>query len=335
MIAERRTSAADLPQSEDQVANDKECFFVAPIGAPGSPTRNHSDQVLRYVVNAAVAPLGYRVVRADQLAEPGTITLTVVRHLLQAELVVADLTGLNPNVMYELAIRHARNRPVILLIKAGEKLPFDVAQERTVFFELSLEGVEVAVRELLKQVQHIETNGVAHDNPISALGEVIATKPTARPLESYLIDIVDDLGAVKKAIRDLESRVQGQETDLSKREMTNSRRRTIKISAPGTEGRKVTIAIDVDSDETLSGFLDHLYFELNERSSFKPRAFKYLWDWILVRESDGAPLFVKGPIQDLPMLPIADLMGAMAVEVLKSPLVVTSKTFGIVPGVRS
>jgi hypothetical protein len=59
------------------------------------------------IVAPAAEACGYDTIRADQIAKPGIITSQVIQHLLDDPLVVADLTGWNPNVFYELAIRHA------------------------------------------------------------------------------------------------------------------------------------------------------------------------------------------------------------------------------------
>ena len=93
-----------------------------------------ADQVLRHIIIPAALNAGYakdEIVRADHLANPGIITSHIVEHLLNAELVIADLTDHNPNVFYELAIRDAVRKPIVQLIQAGQKIPFDVSPMRT------------------------------------------------------------------------------------------------------------------------------------------------------------------------------------------------------------
>ncbi len=78
-----------------------------------------------------------RLVRADRITSPGMITAQVIEHIVRSPLVVADLSFGNPNVYYELALRHACRRPVVQLIRAGDHLPFDVNQFRTVTLDMT------------------------------------------------------------------------------------------------------------------------------------------------------------------------------------------------------
>ena len=73
-----------------------------------------------------------RLVRADKISTPGLITSQVIDHLVRAPLVIADLSFGNPNVFYELALRHASRKPTVQVIRTGDPLPFDVGQFRTV-----------------------------------------------------------------------------------------------------------------------------------------------------------------------------------------------------------
>jgi hypothetical protein len=81
----------------------RSCFVICPIGEDDSEVRKHSDNVLQYVIGPAVAELHYHPIRADLVAKPGEISLDIMTHLLNDDLVIADLTGRNANVFYELA----------------------------------------------------------------------------------------------------------------------------------------------------------------------------------------------------------------------------------------
>jgi hypothetical protein len=76
-----------------------------------------------------------RVVRADKITQPGMITKQVIEYLLKSRLVVADLSYHNPNVFYELAVRHATGKPVIHIKRTSDPIPFDNKDFRTIDIE--------------------------------------------------------------------------------------------------------------------------------------------------------------------------------------------------------
>lgn len=113
------------------------CFVVTPIGAAGSDQRKHADLVYGSLLEPALAEVGLRLVRADRISKPGVITAQVIDHLVRAPLVIADLSFGNPNVFYELALRHATRKPAVQVVRSSDPLPFDVGQFRTVVIDMS------------------------------------------------------------------------------------------------------------------------------------------------------------------------------------------------------
>jgi len=99
--------------------------------------------------------------RIDHLARPGILTEEILGELLRADLVVADLTSSNPNVMYELGVRHAWNKPIILMAPEGELLPFDVKVVSTIFYGPldDKRACQRAQRALAKQAKHCTSPG--------------------------------------------------------------------------------------------------------------------------------------------------------------------------------
>lgn len=115
----------------------KVCFYITPIGSEDSVERKHSDLFMSSLVQPALEELGLTVVRADQIGEPGMITSQVLEYIKRARLAIADLSYLNPNVFYEVALRHALRLPIVQLIRKADRLPFDVNQSRTLVFDTS------------------------------------------------------------------------------------------------------------------------------------------------------------------------------------------------------
>lgn len=134
------------------------CFVIAPIGGKDTDIRKRSDKVLKHLFRKALAEK-YEVTRGDEIDEPGMITSQVLRAVQTCDLVVADLTGHNPNVLYELAVRHAVEKAVIHLIEPKvSKIPFDIAGFRTIEFDLTdLDSIESAIEQLRKQADQAMT----------------------------------------------------------------------------------------------------------------------------------------------------------------------------------
>src|SRR5215216_1934848 len=144
------------------------CFVISPIGARGSAIRDRADKVLRYVIAPAVERCSYEPLRSDKISEPGMITRQIITQVIEAPMVVADLTDHNPNVFYELAIRHAYRKPVVKIIRSGDPIPFDVGQSRTIFFDhTDLASADDCREELVKQILAAEKSAQDPDNPIS------------------------------------------------------------------------------------------------------------------------------------------------------------------------
>jgi hypothetical protein len=105
----------------------------------GSDERRHADLLLSQIVEPAIEELGLdlAVVRADKLTRPGMISQQILEHVLGARLVVADLSFHNPNVFYELAIRHSTKLPTVLISRTAERIPFDIADLRVVRLDMT------------------------------------------------------------------------------------------------------------------------------------------------------------------------------------------------------
>ena len=179
----------------------KICFVISPIGEDDSDTRKRSDQVLKHIITGAVEQLGYEVIRADKISEPGIITHQILQHIVEAPLVIADLTERNPNVFYELALRHAIRKPLVQLIKKGELIPFDVAATRIIQFDLhNLDSVDAAKVEIIAQVNSLEAGKNDTDNPISVSLDLKMLKESGNPEERSLADIVEAISDLRLAV---------------------------------------------------------------------------------------------------------------------------------------
>lgn len=188
----------------------KVCFVIAPIGAEGSADRLRSDQVLKHIIGPSVKECGYEPIRADHISEPGLITSQVIQHIVEDPLVIADLTGRNPNVFYELALRHAIKKPIVQIIHATETIPFDVAASRTVHVDhRDLDSVAKAKEEITKQIRHVEKNPEDVDTPISVAVELQSLRKSDNPLEKSYAEILAMLTDIRSGMSDMRDGVRG------------------------------------------------------------------------------------------------------------------------------
>lgn len=185
----------------DTTHERKICFVISPIGDENSETRKHSDIILKHIICASVEPLGYEVIRADKISEPGIITTQIIQYIVDSPLVIADLTDRNPNVFYELALRHVTRKPLVQIIKKGEIIPFDVAATRIVQFDIQdIVSADAAKTEIISQVKSLETEKNEIDNPISVSLDLKILKESGNPEQRSLADIVEAISDLRSAL---------------------------------------------------------------------------------------------------------------------------------------
>jgi len=189
----------------------RRCFVVSAFGVNAEEQKRYK-QVLRHLVQRVLDDR-FDVIRADEIDDEGLITNQIIEHLIEDDLVVADLTGLNPNVFYEVAVRHAARKPIVHLITAGQEIPFDVANMRAVPYALDDPDIlEAAQAELKRKVDAIEEAGwQASSNPISVALDVWLLQESEQPEAREMGNVLAAVGELRDEVRGLARRVQTQE----------------------------------------------------------------------------------------------------------------------------
>jgi MAP3K TRAFs-binding domain len=155
------------------------CFVLMPFGrktdAAGRAT--NFDSVYQKLIAPAVTAAGLEPIRADEEKIGGTIHKPMFERLMLCHYAVADITGANPNVFYELGIRHAlRPSSTVVLFVAGTVIPFDIALVRGIAYRTDDAGEPVELEAPLQAItQHLRA---ARDNPDS---------------DSPIFQLIDDL----------------------------------------------------------------------------------------------------------------------------------------------
>ncbi len=195
----------------------KACFVIAPIGETESETRKRSDQVLKHIITPAAEACGYKTTRADQISEPGMITSQVIQKIVDDPLVIADLTERNPNVFYELAIRHVIRKPLVQIIKKGEQIPFDVAGTRTIHVDHhDLDNVEEAKEEIIAQIKSIDKGSSIQETPISVSLDLQLLKQSDNPEQRSLADVLSVITELRSSVLGMEKKIHNPESLIPK-----------------------------------------------------------------------------------------------------------------------
>lgn len=192
-------------------------FVAMPFGRKADPAGQYEidfDDLYARVIKEAAAQAEVDVIRADEEAYGGFIHAAMYERLLLAEIVLADLTLANPNVYYELGIRHAaRPHSTILMYARPSRLPFDLSPVRALAYDLKDgrlpdDHVGLLTATLRQRIEQVKVDGDHTDSPLFLLLPGLRPPTLAsEAAESFrdrlrrVADIQQRLDAAKRAER--------------------------------------------------------------------------------------------------------------------------------------
>ena len=195
---------SDTANSKPSAGNEfhsKHCFVVMPFGRDREEKKWFRGWY-EVVIEPAVSSCGYHAILSAAEEQPGAINDEIRAHLVYDPMVVVDLGGIepnaapNPNVMYELGIRHAFGLPLVVMAWEGQVLPFDVGNQRAIMTGRGLLDLEPTREKLVSFIRAAEDNRFY--NPMTAVGRE-ATIDAA----SYALGEESLLGALAEEVREL------------------------------------------------------------------------------------------------------------------------------------
>ncbi|PHC03863.1 MULTISPECIES: hypothetical protein [Bacillus cereus group] len=181
----------------DNPNKDKTCFIITPIGDDQSDIRRAAEGVIDAVIVPALCDMGFdekNIKVAHRMPSPGSINKQVISNILECDVAVANLTNLNPNVMYELAIRHAARKPVVQICQKGTRLPFDITEERTIFYTNDMAGVI----ELNNNFKDMVAEAMVDEEPDNPIYRVVESNSIMKNVDEndpsrYMLNRIDSL----------------------------------------------------------------------------------------------------------------------------------------------
>lgn len=181
------------------------CFTIMPFGG-------YFDIYYQSIYYPAIIDAGLSPIRVDDLSRPSPIVNDIWTYTKKAKIILADLTGRNPNVFYELGLAHALAKPVVLISESMEDVPFDLKSLRVITFDKNLPGWNEILKERIALSIHetlespikailptfLETSNLS--KPISVTEQEKALLELKRDFESFKNSIMNDLNTQYLAI---------------------------------------------------------------------------------------------------------------------------------------
>ena len=186
------------------MSEKKSCFVVTPIGDENTAIRRHIGGIIDQAIIPAIGG-EFEIKVAHREYEIGSINDRVIQNVYDSDLVVANLTGLNPNVMFEIAIRYSFGKPAIVIAEKGTKLPFDIVDENTIFYINDPTGAAELKENVKKFVEKIDWTKCEYGPVFSAIKNIAVINNIETGIQDK--DSRNAFSFIAKKIDDLEKEI--------------------------------------------------------------------------------------------------------------------------------
>lgn len=139
----------------------KKCFVIIPFA-------DDFEEVFQHAILSAAQEKGYACERLKEVSGPINIINEIVSNIYEADLIVADLSRLNPNVFYELGLAHAGpiSTKTIMIAEHNEQIPFDVSVFQVLKYDRGYEGIVNLRKGIVRQIDFVESQPHLATNPV-------------------------------------------------------------------------------------------------------------------------------------------------------------------------
>ncbi|HEX3129035.1 MAG TPA: hypothetical protein VH394_17005, partial [Thermoanaerobaculia bacterium] len=174
------------------------CFVLMPFA-------EEYKEVYEHAIAPAADAAGFDCHRADHASGPSAIISDIIKDIFAADVVIADVSGSNPNVFYELGIAHTiDNKTLVICEKTDQKLPFDLASYRITFYRRNIDGIEKELRGKIERDLAKLASWKAHPtNPVQDFRSIQYKVPlqAQAALESTIEELKEEIRTLKKEKR--------------------------------------------------------------------------------------------------------------------------------------
>jgi hypothetical protein len=190
----------------------KTCFVIMPIADHPDYSPGHFMRVYDYIIKPACIKADFVPDRADDAQHTHFIMMNILQRILDADMAICDLSGKNPNVMYELGIRQAFDKPVTLIKDEKTSRVFDTGMlsDAEYYCDLRIDNVQVAIDSIATRLRNTYEKKDDHASSLIQLMKIDPAKPPAPTLISPEVNILlDAITTLGRRITALEPRGDG------------------------------------------------------------------------------------------------------------------------------
>ncbi len=224
-----------------EYSSKKKCFVLMPFEVKYV-------EIYSEVYKSVCESNGVSCWRVDEISRPGSITKDIVDGILDADLIIADLTSRNPNVFYELGIAHSTGNKTIMTSQNKGDVPFDISNYRIIFYEQSILGSKKLFRDLDHAIKELLKSLLNTNNPVQ---EVLSNRSIIGLRKRIPIMSVISPKRTYNQIRQLIIKENIQYVDELKRLNLEGIKRKYKMG-PIIMGTLVRVMLDNDAYDDLS-----------------------------------------------------------------------------------
>jgi hypothetical protein len=196
--------------SEDQ----KRCFVIMPFSETTVETVEHTEDYWTKHYKHFLKPLIEECQLEAHRSTPlrGSIVGQIITDLVTSSVVVADLTGANPNVYWELGVRHSFRHGTILIAQNDTELPFDIKDTGTLFYDPDhldvndfRKNFKDAIRDCLENSDKTDSHVIETLSGRGALYEIIRREETLSRLDAVLSECKYNRSGLESIIKQVQS----------------------------------------------------------------------------------------------------------------------------------
>lgn len=169
------------------------------------PFSSSFDDIFNMFIAETLIEAGYSVFRADDINNSQNILSDIIQSITTSDLIVADLTGANPNVFYELGISHALNRPTIMLTQEISELPFDLRAYRVIPYSTDFVKIRDAKHQLYSLASEALLGKVQFGNPVADFSRDITPSIIIQDNEISQAGFLDHMSDLESSLEEIAS----------------------------------------------------------------------------------------------------------------------------------